>query len=274
MDRNETSSAEGGQTWAGSAPVLSCEAVDELAGAYALDALPDEELRAVREHLDSCSQPHAGLRDLAETATLLASLAAEEAAPEGLGARIMASARADLNEPPHRAPEPEPGAARVVAFPRDFHTPTLLSAIAAAFALLALGLGVWGLRQHTLLAERSARLQSDQLVLTALIDGGRAVPVPGTGALATGLLVQSRNGGPAYLVVDAPPPGGGRVYQAWFIVQGQPASAGVFGGSTSGPQVIRLSSSASGAQAVAVTIEPSGGSRTPTGPKVMQQNLS
>lgn len=43
---------------------FSCEDVDELAGALALGAVDADEARAAREHLSTCSEPHAALRSL------------------------------------------------------------------------------------------------------------------------------------------------------------------------------------------------------------------
>ena len=43
---------------------ISCEQVDELAGAYALGAVDADEDRSISEHLATCDQPHVEARDL------------------------------------------------------------------------------------------------------------------------------------------------------------------------------------------------------------------
>lgn len=259
---------------------LSCEAVDELAGAYALGAMPDEERLAVERHLESCPETHRELRDLVETAALLAYGCEEEAPSPLLRERLLAAAQRDLEPPaPLETPPQAPVSIRTPARNparaqrRWFSTPAL-GGLAAVLAVLAIGLGVWSASQQSTIQQKDARLVSQQRVLTALAAGAAAMPMPATGALPAGLLIQPAGNQPALLVVDVPPATSGKTYQAWFIVAGHPQSAGLFDGSSSGPVVIQLNGSISRAQAVAVTIEPRGGSSAPTSAPVMQRALS
>ena len=254
---------------------MSCERVEELAGAYALDALPDAQLEAVEAHFGSCPRPHASLRELSETAGLLALVCEESQPPPSLGQRILSAAAADLDAPVaapvmlHPRVSPPPTTARG---PRSRFSGMLWLA-AAALAALALGLGVWGAAEHAQLSQRATALHGNATVLTALAEGATVVQLPGSGAQQPALLVQPRDGSAAYLVVDAPKLTAGKVYAAWYINGNAAALAGSFDGSSNGPQVVRLSGPLSNARAVAVTIEPQG-STTPTGPKILERTLS
>ena len=49
---------------------VTCERVDELAGAYALGAVDADEERAISEHLVSCDRPHTEARELIDAGGL------------------------------------------------------------------------------------------------------------------------------------------------------------------------------------------------------------
>jgi anti-sigma-K factor RskA len=59
----------------------------------------------------------------------------------------------------------------------------------------------------------------------------------------------------------------------WVIRNGQPASAAVLRPGAEGQQKVELEQPLSGAQTVAVSVEPAGGSPSPTGPIVLAGNL-
>ena len=51
---------------------MTCEEVDDLSGAYALGALPPQEVEAVEAHLATCLRSdHAELHELSATAAML-----------------------------------------------------------------------------------------------------------------------------------------------------------------------------------------------------------
>lgn len=255
---------------------MTCETVEELAGAYALDALPEDELDALNAHIGVCPRTHLSLQQLAETAELLALISEESLPPPSLRQRILDAATADLEVPIpapvllHQRSAHRQNGTRTAGF--RFSRMIWLPA-AAALAALALGLGIWGAGERAQLSQRTTALHSNQTVLTALAAGATVVQLPGSGARQPALLVQPRGGGAAYLVADAPQLPDGKVYEAWYINGPNVALAASFAGSASGPQVIQLSGPLTNARAVAVTIEPKG-STTPTGPKILERTLS
>lgn len=127
----------------------SHEEIQELLGAYALDAVDAEEAEAVEEHLQECPRCAAEVADHREVAAMLAYTGAP--APEGVWTRIVES----LEEPPPAmnipisAPAPAP--AEVPASPatvtelstwRDRLRQLPVAAVAAAFIVVGLVAGV------------------------------------------------------------------------------------------------------------------------------------
>src|SRR2546426_4359456 len=67
---------------------MICKEVEELAGAYALGALPADSLREIEEHLSSCSK-HPDIAELSAVARSLALAAPDAEPPSELRARII-----------------------------------------------------------------------------------------------------------------------------------------------------------------------------------------
>ena len=65
----------------------------------------------------------------------------------------------------------------------------------------------------------------------------------------------------AVLNFDMPALASGRTYQAWFIIDGKPVSLGVLSQNSG---TVTFAANLDKAQAVALSIEPMGGSKTPT----------
>jgi anti-sigma-K factor RskA len=243
------------------------EVLEETLAAYALGALPDAEITDVRRHLALCPACRAEVGELAAAVTLLPlGVKPAEPTPE-LRGRILAAARtAPAAEPLLRivpaAPEarPQPPARRPSAW-----RPWLLT---AAAALLAVGVGFSNvvLRQD---------LQERERQLAVFESASRTVALAGPAELqgAKGVLVERAGGAPVLLLEGMPSPEGNRTYQVWVIRGGQPVGAGVLPPRAAGQQRLELTQSLEGVQTVAVSVEPAGGSPSPTGPIVLATNL-
>jgi anti-sigma-K factor RskA len=241
---------------------MSCDEVDQFSGAFAVQALPAEELEAVEQHIATCRvSDHAEFRELQECAGLLPLTVPPAAPPPELRSRILAAAGVGPSETTDRPKGADEQLPQNIVLLRRWNGFALA---AAASILLAIGLGWWGLSQHNaLVAQR--RVQQQQAALLALITSGDLViQTPAASDLPSALLVQPNSGGSAYLVQNWPTPPPGKTYQGWYIRGGSPVSAGVFDGAGRDPRVIQLSAPLTGAQAFAVTLEPSGGSAQPT----------
>jgi len=270
------------------AMIMECTDVEELAGAFALGAVPADESKLIDAHLGECPNDHHVVRELMEVASLLP-LACEEAEPpaglrrslmavmvaqrgvagattEGINAAGAGQNPPDVVERPAREP---------VRFPLQRRWRTVWSNpgiwAAAALLFIAIGLGAWNASLHSSLDKRSALAQQQQLVLAALEGGARIVQLSGQKDIVA-TLVQPRSDGAAFVVGNMPGLPSGKAYEAWVIRDGKPAAAGVF--KVSGFSIMTLKVDTAGGQAVAFTIEPEQGSQTPTLPMVAQSQGS
>ena len=177
----------------------ACADVDALAGPLALGAVDADELRAAREHLATCPEPHAELHSLlGADAALAASL--EPIQPSaGLRDRLMATVaevpqdRAEVGGSGRRRPsEPRPARRGWL----DWLSPNVARPLAVAAVVALIAVGVWGLSLSSQLNEQQQALDE---VAEAIADGaGRAsgstatagrgylVDTPGSGALVRG----------------------------------------------------------------------------------------
>jgi anti-sigma-K factor RskA len=129
------------------------EDLHELTAAYALDALDADERGVYEEHLATCERCRAELRELGETAGVLA-LAAEGPAPsDGLRDRVLAAAR-------------EEGPANVVAI-RPQRRRWYAAGAVAAVAVIGLAIGLS-------LALSGGGSPSNKLAASVSVDNGVA----------------------------------------------------------------------------------------------------
>ena len=215
---------------------MNCEDAAPLLGAYSLSALSSEEMAAVREHLALCrlhDETLAGLQVVVDRLPL----AAEERQPRPeLRARLLEAFDAEV------APAAGRGAARTWRWLPSLRPARAYLAAAALLLLAAVALSAWN-------------------VALQVGDGGEGTLVAefGDGA-GDSQLVYLKDDAIAVLRLDLPDPPAGRVYQAWGIFGADAVSLGV----VRNRGLTAVSADLSGASAVAVTVEPAGGSPSPT----------
>ena len=220
---------------------INCSQTEDLLGAYALDALPDDETRRMDEHLQSCNEHAAAAAELRRTQSLLA-LTVDEGQPSPeLRRRIMQAVEAG----PVGEPSPVTPVLDATRTRRIRHLPRLTlrpihGAIAAAMAL-SLGLGVvFGY----LLS------QAGQPIAYSFV--GAPSSAPG----ATARLVYFKDRKQAVLTVNGLPRlAAGHVYEIWLIKGGVPVDEGI-GTGPEGQVAIQLSADLSHFDELAITIEP------------------
>jgi len=203
---------------------LSCEAVRDLAASFVLDALPEDEMAAVRDHLASCPEPHPEIAELAGVVPVLHAAVRPAEPPAALKDRIMAAAAADLEarrastttsgaETHHGARTAEPGPIRPVRQPRW----SWALGIAAALAIVLLG--GWNLSLQSQLSDA----QAYQRAVASVIDSARqpgaltAVMTTPTGDGPSGIAAVTADGRMRIAMRDLAPTTGEEVYEAWMI---------------------------------------------------------
>ena len=221
------------------------ESIHELTAAYAMDALDENERREFEAHLSECGDCADEVDSLREAAASLAYAAQGPAPPDGLRERLLEQARAELP------------AGDVIPLRRRAVLPAV-AALAAAAALLALGLGIWAATlAGSLDSERSARRDNARAVAILAGADTRRLPMGGRGQV-----VLSRTGEAVLVVPGLPRAPDGKTYEAWVVGTAGPLPAGLFEG---GRQTILLLDRPvpEGAR-VAVSIERAGGVDSPT----------
>lgn len=247
--------------------------VHDAAALYAVDALEPDERAAFEEHLRDCA---ACRRDVAEFGEVGAHLAAgvEQDPPPQLRADVLAGIRSTRPLPADPAgtgdpsgtgepPAEAPGATVVPLQGRRRPRRQWLTAVAAALVPIA-ALGGW------MLGTQAEQRELEQLIAQEQDREHRLLSAPDVathrldveGRPAT--LVVSRQRDAAVLVAsDLPAPGEGREYQLWLMQDGTPVPDARFGG---GETEVWLAGDVDRAGAVAMTVEPAGGSPAPTSP--------
>ncbi|MGH2656830.1 MAG: anti-sigma factor domain-containing protein [Actinomycetota bacterium] len=193
------------------------EAVEDLLGAYALDAVPEDERRLVEEHLAVCEACRREVMEHRETVALLSGGAA---APVGVWDRISAELE----------PEP-PLSLEALRAPRIGRWATGIAAAAAALAIVALGVRVVEQDRQLDRVPEAGEGRALEMAAQAALRDPAARPVTLRSADgATSVEVVLLPDGSGYLYrndLDPLPPG--RTYQLWALGEAEPISAGVLG---------------------------------------------
>ena len=241
------------------------EVFAELAAAFALDALDEVDAARFRTHLATCDWCRELVAEYRAVVHLLPETLAERSASAGLRHRIVEAAQAD------RAGSAGPTHATAGA--RRRRMPVWLVPLAALLVLTALA-GYRSFQLQTQLEDQRVTLRLQEQALAAVAAGARTWTLAGTeqAPQASGVLVQDPGEQrPLLIVRSLPDLPADRAYQVWVISGGTPLEAGLLspGRDGDGLQVARLDRPAGQADTVALTIEPAGGSRAPTGPIVI-----
>jgi anti-sigma-K factor RskA len=244
---------------------------------YAVHALPAEEAAQFEAHLADCERCQAELTSLrgltAELSAAVASapppqvraavLDAIEGLPQGLR-------RTDGPPPPRVAVPQQPHSAEddrtaELVPPRSAHPRSLPVVLAAAAVVAALAFGGWAWHARQVAEQAAEQATGRTAALTRLLSAPDVKIVTGkvTTNGATARVVMSATQHRAmFLATGLPKLPPGKVYEAWTI-RGKPLPAGTFSADEA-KTTVALPPRAIGAKTVAVTVEPVGGSRTPT----------
>ena len=242
-----------------------------LTGSYALDALGAAEREAFERHLHHCASCDTEVRGLRETAARLA-MARALRPPPGMQARVLAATYRTRQLPPLAGERigPERHRARVTWLfaerparrqaQRRPRVPRLAAALAAACLVVVVALGITQvMTRHQLDGARTASAAISRVVTApdARIETDR------TGAGGTVTVVVSSDQQAA--VVSArgmrslPP---AQTYQLWVIGPHGARSAGLLSGTGRAGPV--LASGVEPGDRIGITVEPAGGTSSPT----------
>jgi anti-sigma-K factor RskA len=268
---------------------MSCDLVRETGAAVALGAAEALEAEAAEAHARRCSACAQELRALREVAAELALALPQQDPPAACRARLLAAARADL-EPEQvwatRAEPARPSGWRELL--RSWSPGLALGGLAAAVAAL-----IWGAslqaqldasrRQlaetNTQLADTSGqleRLRGNYWAVASVLAAPsvRTADLSATDAAPTcraKIWVDPTSGRGMMMARDLPPIGPTQVYQVWLVNQQGRVSGGFLRPNDEGIYyvVLQAPGKLTDYQQLGVTVEPLGGSPSPTGQRVI-----
>ncbi|VVJ16171.1 Uncharacterised protein [Amycolatopsis camponoti] len=220
-----------------------------LTGAYALDAVSDVERAGFERHLGECAACRQEVAELRATGARLGAAETVGPPPE-LRARVLAGVARTRQLPPRvparRGEKPRRGKAfglRVALFG------------AAAAAVVAVGVGV-------------VTTSAPPAPVDSVLSAPDATAIQGVGEGHATLVVSRSRNQAVLLASDLPALDAGHVYQVWMIRSGEAQSAGVLQ-----PRML-MSDIPPGTDRIGITVEPAGGSASPTTPAVSRISLT
>ncbi len=239
------------------------ERFEDLKHAYALGALPGEERSEFERYLETHPDLQLEVEELEAVAGLLALSAQEqEPAPE-LRRRIMETVEAEATHPAEAVHHRAGGRSWLAGLWEILGAKDL--ALAAA-AVLVIGLFSWSMLLQGEVRDLQGRVQGLQgQVQDQQAQGPQMIALGGTGT-EQGVRAQlvTLEGDRAVLVAeDMPPAPEGKTYQIWVIKGDTPRPSGLFEAEGNSIAAV-VEKTVEGADAVAVTVEPEGGSKQPT----------
>ncbi|MEO8898208.1 MAG: anti-sigma factor [Candidatus Dormibacter sp.] len=240
--------------------MISCQDADVLAAALSVGSIDAGDEATLQEHLTSCADCRRIAGDyLAAAARLPLALEPMQPSPE-LRGRLMRAVYAEAEQASRRR-----AAARTTWWRRLWATiPTARGfTLAGAVAIVA------------------AIAVSSWTVVRQPAPTAVAVPLTATVSApsAHGQVVYDRGGSQAVVTVTGLPApssitAGGAVYEVWLIpTSGVPVGAAFLSRQPDGTWSAAVNHDISGYSAIAATVEPVAGSRSPTGPRVLQAPL-
>lgn len=253
----------------------SHEEIQELLGAYALDAVDADEAAAVEAHLQTCPRCAAEVADHREVAAMMAYSGAP--APEGVWTKIVEA----LEEPPPEMnlPISAPGGERPAAPVTDLSTRRGLrqwipmTAVAAALLVIGLVAGAVFVGDGDGDAPQEQAISTlDDLAREALNDPSSTrveLAAPGNGSTTATAAVEADGSG--YLIgTSLPALDESQTYQLWGLRGDEKISLGVLGRR---PGVVAFHLD-DGLDALAVTAEVAGGVPQSANPALLFGSLA
>ncbi|WP_062377108.1 anti-sigma factor [Demequina pelophila] len=236
--------------------------VHGLLGPYAVDAVTPAERAAFEAHLPTCEECRLELASLLETAAVLGE--AEAATPPpSLRGRVLDEVARTAQVPPSIENGTGASSLDTVAEARTRRRWPRLALAAAGALVLALG-GVVG---GSILADRNAELALEkEAMMVASAPDAHSMDLD----LGRSHLVMSdRMASAVVMGDDCPYPKDGMEYQLWLVMDDGTKMAGpTFMPDDDGAYMTLVDTDMDGLAAIAVTVEPRGGSEQPTSDEV------
>jgi anti-sigma-K factor RskA len=226
-------------------------------GLYAVDALEGDELARFEAHLATCPECRAEVDGFRETTATMASSAASTPPPATRDA-VLAEVARTRQVPP---------VTDEVSHRRSRRRWMTVAAIAAAVVVIA---GVAGLLVHD---SSTHAPENDQIAAVVSRDDAKTVELSGEDHTSVKLVWSPSANEAVLLSNDLAAPPDGKTYELWAVAGDTAARAAVFRPDEDGRLRVHFPADMHGVDTVGVTVEPSGGSATPTSPMILRTTL-
>ncbi|MGH8894902.1 MAG: anti-sigma factor [Actinomycetes bacterium] len=239
---------------------MSIPELHTLTGAYAVDALEGSERDRFEEHLRDCGACRDEVAELTATASRLAAAVAAPA-PGSLRAAVLA----EVAHTRQLAPLPSTGRHDELAARRWYRQP--VAAAAAVLLVVSVALGTYAVTE----SRRADRAEQRAEQIVAIVTHPERIERPvrvSTGGTGT---VIAADGEAVFRASDVRTLPDDRVYQLWLIRGDRPQSAGVLG---RGGVLEAVVTDMAPTDALGLTVEPAGGSTSPTGELLLRVTMA
>ncbi|MBW3619395.1 MAG: anti-sigma factor [Actinobacteria bacterium] len=234
--------------------------IHTLTGAYAVDALEEDERQLFELHIRECDACAQEIAEFHATAAAVGD-AAHEPPPPSMKAAVLAEIDTVRQE------RPLPSTVTDLASRRDPWYQRLLAPAAAVLAIAVLGM-------TAIIANMNGRIATMETQTARVADVVAAadasiIEMPGFEGANARLVYSASRGEGIFLADGLPEAPGEKVYELWFIGEDGASPAGLFDADERGRVTHVLTGDLSQVQAIGVTVEPAGGSAQPTSDPIM-----
>jgi anti-sigma-K factor RskA len=255
-----------------------------LIGAYAMDAVTDDDRARFEQHMAGCETCQAEVRGLREATARLAAAAEVRPRPELRDQTVLAAGlirQLPPITPGGQAPSRGRRLARHAAFypparpamarGRAGWLPRVAVAAAAGLAVIAVVLGVLMSGAESRLGQEQGRNHEIAAVLGAPDAKMMTAPVSAGGSAT--VVMSHRDRSLVFTAADLPPLPRAKAYQLWLMTPGGSKSVGLLPSPRNGMTGPMVVSGLAVGDEVGLTVEPAGGSPRPTSQPIMMLGL-
>lgn len=255
---------------------MSTQHVHDLLPLFALGALEPDEAALVKAHLPQCANCRADADDLLLLAGALSTAATARQPDPRLRADLLNRVKREGRRPsilplPLPAAAPRPQRPPPPAAPRRRAPSWSMAAMLAGLASLLLWNVYLTSRVNTLQREYRAQAAAVALISSPITESTALAGVGRQGRASGRAYIDPTSRSVVLIVEHLEPLEENQTYQAWVITEAGPQSAGLLSVSRSGWGMSWLSQPYPAGAVIGVSVEPAGGSATPTEVVLLQQ---
>jgi anti-sigma-K factor RskA len=242
-----------------------------LIGAYAMDAVTEDDRARFEQHMAGCDTCRAEVRGLREATARLAAAAEVRPRPELREQTVLAAGLIRQLPPVTPGQQTTRRHARRAAAARPAWLPRAALAAAAAFAVVAIVLGMGMTGAEDRLGQEQGRSHAIADVLAAPDATMMSTPVTAGGSAT--VVMSHRDRSLVFTAAHLPPLPRARAYELWLMGPAGATAAGLLPAPRNGMTGPIVVAGLAAGDRIGLTVEPAGGSPRPTSAPIMMLSL-